>query len=392
MPQWRKKIINPLSLERRFILKIFKKEFDYSMWIVIGSVILLSIIGLINMRNADFYSNSSYHHSQVLWLILGFIFASIVASVDLKIFFELSHIFYWIIIFLLILVLFIGKEVHGARRWISFFGFNFQPSELTKVTTILLTARFFHKEKKGESASLMRLLKPFGYIFLPASLIIMEPDLGTAALIILINFSIIVFEGINIRSFAMLIGVFFLIFPVSWKTGIIQDYQKDRILMWINPEKYEWSVEKEKKIDRSMQPEQSLWAVGSGKIFGKGGKLGAQSRLKFLPEMHTDFILATFAEERGLAGCILLLFLYFLLIISCLKIAVSSQEKFGVLVGVGVSFMIFWKFLTNTAMVIGLFPVVGVTLPFLSYGGSSIIAVMIGIGFIINIAMGKGKV
>jgi rod shape determining protein RodA len=375
------------------MIKIFRKrQINFPLWIFLGTVLLLTILGILNLNNADYYTGGNFHQDQLLWIVIGYVLSIVVAFIDLSIFERSSVVFYIFMITLLVLVLLFGKEVNNARRWFSFGIINFQPSEFTKIAIIMILARYFHREKKGqEHFTLLKLLKPIGFITLPFILILLEPDLGTSLVVVFVGFSIILFEGIKLRSLLILFGVVLLIIPAAWEFDIIQEYQKDRVELWLNPAKYKWNVERKKKMDKSLQAEQSLWAVGSGKIFGKGSRLGTRSRLKYLPEMHTDFIAATFAEERGFAGCASLLLLFFILCYSGLRIAHSSRGKFGVLVGFGIIAMIFWQFFINAGMVTGLLPIVGLTMPFFSYGGSSFITIMIGIGFLINIALKEGR-
>ncbi|MBM4386115.1 MAG: rod shape-determining protein RodA [Deltaproteobacteria bacterium] len=362
------------------------------LWVMLGSAVCIVVIGLINLRNTDFYSHSSYVQSQTLWVLVGTILAAITAAVDMRVFEKLSSFFFWLMLFLLLLTLLAGKEVNNSRRWLVFLGVTIQPSEFMKIAFILYLAGYFHGAKKFEKYTLRNLLRPIAYILLPVTLILLQPDLGTTLVIIAVAFSIIFFEGIKWRSFAQLIGAVLFVIPLAWQFDIILPYQKDRIELWLDPAGYKWDVQKKKRVDRSMQPEQALWAVGSGKALGKGDKKGSQSRLKFLPEMHTDFIAATYAEERGFFGMAALILLYFLLIFSAIRIGMNSRERFGVVVSIGITAMIFWQFFINLSMVTGLLPVVGITIPLMSYGGSSIVTVLIGIGLLTNVAIHRGQV
>jgi len=228
------------------------------------------------------------------------------------------------------------------------------------------------------------------YVLVPAALILAQPDLGTTLVVIAVGFSVMFFEGIKLRSFLILLGAILFIVPLAWEFDIIQPYQKERVYTWLSMSGAR--PEAKKNLDKSMQPEQALWAIGSGGLMGKGSMQGVQSRLRYLPEMHTDYILASFAEERGFVGCILLLGLYLVLTIALLVVAVRARERFGVLVSVGAVAIIFWQVVFNIGMVIGLFPVVGLTLPFLSFGGSSMLSTMIAVGLALNAGVHKGSV
>ena len=356
----------------------------------IGAVLALLLLGLMNLGNAAAYASGSFHQTQVLWVLLGVLLAALVARMDLRFFAQLSGFFYWSTVILLVLVLFFGKEVNNSRRWFSLGDLGFQPSEFMKPALVLYLAQYFHREHSTERYTLWRLLKPLGFVALPAALILAQPDLGTSLIVIAVGFSVMFFEGIRLRSFLILLGIILLIIPIAWETNIIQPYQKERVQIWMSMPNADSDAKKQ--LDKGMQPEQALWAIGSGRLTGKGGMQGVQSRLKYLPEMHTDFILATFAEERGFMGCVFLLGLYVVLILALLKMAVEAKGRFGVLVSVGAVAMLFWQILFNVGMVLGIFPVVGVTLPFMSYGGSSSLSTMFAVGLALNAGIHKGQV
>jgi rod shape determining protein RodA len=366
-------------------------RFSRAVWTGAVALVVLVIVGLLNLANAASYSSDRYHQTQVLWVVLSLGVAAVVAIVDMRMFEQLAGFFYWLGIALLVLVIPFGKEVNNAHRWFAVGDFaSFQPSEFMKPALVLQLARFFHGERNPERYTLRALLKPLGYVALPVALIMAEPDLGTSLVVIAVGFSVMFFEGIRLRSFLTLLGIILLLVPLAWEFNIIQPYQKERVYTWLQMSGAR--PETKKNLDRQMQPEQALWAVGSGKLAGKGGMQGVQSRLRYLPEMHTDYILAAFAEERGFVGCVLLLILYVVLVFSLLVVAVRARERFGVLVSVGAVAIIFWQVVFNMGMVLGLFPVVGLTLPFLSYGGSSMLSAMIAVGLALNSGLHRGQV
>ncbi len=215
-------------------------------------------------------------------------------------------------------------------------------------------------------------------------LVLLEPDLGTTLLCLGVAFTTVLYEGMRFPSFLWLVGVVALVFPASWQLDLIQDYQKNRFRLWLNPEA-------KKILDKNMQPEQAVWAIGAGGFLGKGAHMGSKSRLKYLPEMQTDFIVTTYAEERGFVGCMFLLSLYLALLLWGLYVARLARDRFGVLVAIGVTSYLAWQTFMNIGMVTGLLPVVGITLPFLSYGGSSLLSIMAGIGLLFNITWFKGR-
>lgn len=361
-----------------------------SVFVALVALLVLVVVGLMNLRNAALYASESFHQTQVLWVVIGLVLAAAVALMDLRLFERLTPVFYWGGVILLVAVLLFGREVNNARRWIHIAGTAFQPSEFIKPALVLMLARFFHSERSPERYTVRTLLRPMGLVALPAGLILVEPDLGTTLVVIAVGFSVMFFQGVRLRSFLILLGAILLLLPIAWRLDLIQPYQKERVRVWLAMSTTQ--PEGRKRLDRGMQPEQALWAVGSGRITGKGGLQGVQSRLKYLPEMHTDFILATFAEERGFVGCVFLFLLYGVLFAALLAVAVRARERFGVLVSVGAVAIVFWQMVFNAGMVLGLFPVVGLTMPFLSYGGSATISSLFAVGLALNAGLHRGQV
>jgi rod shape determining protein RodA len=361
-----------------------------AVWTTALALIVLVVTGLISLGNAASFTGDKFHQVQVVWVVLGLLVAAAMGIIDMRFFERLAPFFYWGSILFLVLVLFLGKDINHSRRWFDMGPFAFQPSEFMKPTLVLMLARFFHGERSPDRYTLRSLLKPLGYVALPTALVMMQPDLGTSLVLIAVGFSVMFFQGIRLRSFLTLLGIILLLVPLAWQTNMIQPYQKERVMVWLSMSGAR--PEAKKNIDRSMQPEQALWAVGSGKVLGKGGRQGVQSRLRYLPEMHNDYILASFAEERGFVGTAGLLAVYLVLVLSLLVMAVRARERFGVLVSVGAVAIIFWQVVFNMGMVLGLFPVVGLTLPFMSYGGSSMVSSMIAAGLALNAGIHKGQV
>ena len=367
---------------------MISKETPRAVFVGVTSLFILLIVGLLTLRNVAVYISEDFHQRQAVWVVLGILVAAIVAFIDLRIFERLAPLIYWSTMVLLLLVLLFGKEINNAKRWIDLFGLTFQPSEFAKPAVVIMLAHFFHRKRSRERYTLKRLLRPMGYVLLPAGLIMAEPDLGTALVVLVVGFSVMFFEGIRLTSFLSLLAIVFLCVPIAWRTGVIRPYQKERIRVWLRMTKDD--TKRMTLVGKEMQPEQAQWAVGSGGLFGRGGLGALQSKLRFLPEMHTDFVLATFAEERGFIGTTLLLLLYATLIISLLVVAVSSKERFAVLVSIGAVAILFWQIVFNIGMVLGLLPVVGLTLPFMSYGGSATVASLFAVGLALNAGIHKG--
>ncbi len=355
-------------------------------WLALAAIVLLLVVGLLNLRNADHYSDDSYHYNQIVWILVGAVAAILVAHIDLAIFERLSWLIYGITVLLLVLVILVGREVNYSKRWLEIGGFTMQPSELAKLAVILVLARFFQNARQSERFTLRRLWRPFLVLMVPAALIMAEPDLGTTLTVLFVGFSVILFAGLRLKSLLLLFGNILLIVPIAWQTDLIRGYQKDRVTLWLHPEKFKWDKDKKEKMDLSLQPEQALWAVGSGQFWGKGSRQGSRSRLRYLPEMQTDFIIATYSEENGFFGCTLLLALYYFVVHWILRVARDARDRFSALVAVGVAAIITWQAFFNIGMVTGLLPVVGLTLPLMSYGGSSTVVVLVSLGLVFNVS------
>lgn len=368
-------------------MRLKSKERNWRFWFPLLTIALLVGIGLLNLRNADSYSNDSYHYSQIVWVLVGGVMAILVAKIDLVLFERIAWVGYVIAIVLLLLVLLFAKEVNNSRRWLYIFGLSIQPSEPAKLAVILTLARFFQQSRQVERYTLRTLWKPFLILAAPAALILLEPDLGTTLATLMIGFSIILFAGVRLRSLLLLLGYAMLLVPLAWHFEVIRPYQKDRVALWLNPDAFKWDEKRREIMDKNLQPEQALWAIGSGRLAGKGGRQGSRSRLKYLPEMQTDFILATYAEERGFVGCFLLIALFYLVVLWALRLARDARDRFSALVAVGCAALIFWQMFMNVGMVTGLLPVVGITLPFLSYGGSALLTAFFAVGLLFNIQL-----
>jgi rod shape determining protein RodA len=272
-----------------------------------------------------------------------------------------------------------GRYVMGARRWLTIGPVNFQPSELAKISVALAVANWFHSdaERRKDGYGLLALLVPIGITLVPALLILKQPDLGTALIVVSVGATQILLARVRWKTLAVLAGVGLgaavLVYPH------LKPYQKKRVETFLNPQA--------DRLGAGYHATQSMIAVGSGQGLGKGWGQGTQTNLSFLPEQHTDFVFSVWAEEHGFLGCLLLLGLYFALITAALDVAGSARDRFGNFLAVGVTGMLFWHVIINIGMVIGLLPVVGVTLPLMSYGGSSVVVIFTGIGLLANVGM-----
>jgi rod shape determining protein RodA len=349
-------------------------------WPLLLLVMLTALTGIANLYSATSSWSTlatPIYLKQIYWLGGGILLAATVSFIDYRHLQHLGFVFYGLTLLLLLAVLLVGKTSMGATRWLDLGFFNLQPSEIMKIVIIITLACYFARQDTLAGYSFGDLLPPFMLLGLPALLIMKQPDLGTALIVIFIGLTMCLFAGIHRRTLAGL-----AVLAAGGAGGgwfLLHDYQKQRILTFLNPEG--------DPLGSGYHIIQSKIAVGSGGFFGKGFMHGTQSQLSFLPERHTDFAFSVFAEEWGFCGSLLLLSLYLLIVIWGIYVARNAADLFGTFLAFGVSAMLFWHIVINLGMVIGLLPVVGVPLPLFSYGGTSMITTMIGAGLLLNVSM-----
>jgi len=351
----------------------------------VAAFLVLTFVGLVNLTHADHYSAHTFHRAQLVWTLLGFAIAIGLMLLDLQVVRRLTPIAYGVGLVLLVAVLF-TDPVNQSRRWLQIFGMRLQPSEPMKILTVLMLAEHLRGLRSGEHLDLKGMLIPLLIVLVPAGLIAVEPDLGTALVLAAIGATVVLFHGVHLRAFLTMMGVLLLAFPLAWRTGLIRSYQKDRIRLWIAPSTVEWKRENRALLDKAIQPERARWAIGSGQLTGKGPRQGSRIRLRYLPEMHTDYIVATLAEEYGFLGCALVLILFFAYLAWGIQVAQGARDRFAALTAAGLAAVVAVQVVVNLGMVTGLLPVVGVTLPLFSYGGSSLVVTMMGFGLLLSIA------
>ena len=360
-------------------VKIDRRLFANFDWVLLGLVLLISGIGILNLYSAGYNLRVTEEHlytKQMSWILLGLIMMVIAFSVDYHIIIRHAYLIYVVSVLLLFLVSFYGNIVHGSQRWLVIWGFSFQPSELMKLAIIIVLVRYFddNMERGYYPANLLILLTIVG---IPFFMIVRQPDLGTAMFLMVLFLSMAVFAGVG-RKLLIRLGLGGMIFaPLCW--FFLKDYQKERILTFLNPER--------DPLGAGYHIIQSIIAIGSGGVWGKGILKGTQTQLRFLPEQQTDFAFSVFAEEWGFIGVSVLMFIFLVLILWGLKITRYSRDLPGALTAFGVTMFVFWGIFINIGMVIGIFPVVGIPLPFFSYGGSSMIVLMTGVGLLMNVSM-----
>lgn len=350
-------------------------------WVFLFIVLAVCAIGLLNMYSAGFNILSvkagSLCLKQTMWVLIGLVFMVIGFSLDYRAVTRYAYIFYGIILISLIAVFFIGDMTRGTQRWIALGAFSFQPSELMKLAVILVLARYFSVREKDSNYSLKELTVPFLLTFVPFLLIMKQPDLGTALILIFIFVSMVLFIGVEWKVIIGVASTGIILAPFSWY--FLKGYQKERVLTFFDPES--------DPLGSGYHILQSIIAVGSGGFLGKGFLQGTQSQLRFLPEHQTDFIFSVFAEEWGFIGAFVLLILFLALFVWSIKIARQSRDYMGTLIAYGITSLIFWEMIINISMVVGFLPVVGIPLPFMSYGGSSMIVMMTSVGILISISI-----
>lgn len=350
-------------------------------WVLLLLLFLITIVSLVNLYSATYPIRDAGGHQifikQIYFFIMGYGVLLLMTTFDYHILERFAYPIYLLSLGLLVTVLIVGKVFSGSQRWLSFGGIAFQPSEFSKMAIVIILSKFFTSQGEYTEYRLRDLWQPFILLAIPFMLILKEPDLGTALMLIIITASIIMFMKIKWKSLAILFSISITSIPFLWPT--LSEYQKKRILTFLRPDT--------DPLGAGYHIIQSKIAVGSGLLWGKGYLKGTQTKLHFLPEQHSDFAFSVLAEEWGFAGSFLLLALYLFLILWCLNIAKNSKDMFGSVLAVGIISIVFWQVVINVSMTIGLLPVVGIPLVLFSSGGSSIISTMLGMGLLMNISM-----
>ena len=358
-----------LNNELSFWQKV--KALDY---ILLTSVFLLSTISLFVMYSTDGGEILYHTKSHFSKIIIFFPLMIFIAFFNIKWWHNFSYLFYIAVILLLIYVSFFGIKSSGSRRWMDLYLFNLQPSELMKIAIILCLAKYYHRVKIENVNSLTSIITVLTIILVPIFMVLSQPDLGTSILIASSALIILWLGGVKIKYFIYSFIAFLISLPFI--ISFLKPYQKLRILTFLDPDR--------DPLGAGYQIIQSKIAIGSGGLDGKGFLKGTQSYLDFLPEKHTDFIFTLFSEEFGFIGSVALLILYSIIIIRILRIGAISRSIFSRLFCFGFAFGIFIYIVVNLSMVLGLLPIVGSPLPIMSYGGSSMLATMIGFGIVLS--------
>lgn len=367
----------------RMLAHRFRDNVD---WVLLILVILISLAGVINSYSTGAASgNPDIYISQLYFLVFGGIGALIISVIDYRHYERFGYLAYGVGIFFLVLVLLVGTEVNNSVRWISFGAMfpRFQPSELMKVFLVIGLAKYLHHDPPHiEGRRLTDLIIPGGMTLFAMFLILKEPDLGTALLCLLIFISIMMLTKLKTSSLSAMAVSAPIVGIVGW-LYLLKPYQKRRVSSFLNS----FLDPEADRLTSGWHAYQSTIAVGSGQLTGKGFLHGTAGPHHFLPEQSTDFPFSIFAEEHGFLGAAFIILLYFLLIMWCIRIGALARDRFGSVIAIGVGSIFFWQVLINLGMVMGIMPVVGVTLPLFSYGGSSILTCLLGVGLLMSVSI-----
>jgi rod shape determining protein RodA len=360
-----------------------REHFDWALFI---SVAALAVIGVINLYSATSVVRGFHaedHVQQIYWLVVGGILATVVTAIDYRHYERLGYALYAVGVVLLLLVFILGREIRGSSRWIYIGSYSFQPSEFMKLFLVIALAKYLHDDPKSEGRTLKDLLAPAAIAAVPTALVLLQPDLGTALILMLVFVSITSLTRIQGKTVLGLAIVGAITAPIFWSYGM-RGYQNERIQAWLNPN--------ENILGYNWDPHEARIAIGNGGWFGQGFMKGSQNQFLFLHEQHSDFPFPVFAEEWGMVGSLALISLYAFLVLWSLRVAAAAKDRFGSVLAVGAGSIVFWHAVFNLGMVTGLLPVVGVTLPLFSYGGSSVMTVLLGIGLVMNVSMRRHSV
>ena len=364
-------MFQPRSIQASLSFRDKLISIDY---ILVISILILGIVSMFAMYSTDGGEFKYHTESHIIRFSIFFIMFFILSFIQIRFWHSTSYLIYTVFFILLVGVKYFGLTSSGSQRWLNFYFMNLQPSELMKIGLILFLAKYYHRVSLENINRLKFLFLPIVALVAPVLLVIMQPDLGTALLIAAGGVTVAWLAGVRVKFFAYASLIFIAFLPIA--ISFLKPYQKARILTFLNPEK--------DPLGAGYQIIQSKIAIGSGGIFGKGFLNGSQSYLDYLPEKHTDFIFTLFSEEFGFAGSLFILILYGIIISRIIKIGHVTRSNFGKLYCYSFATAFFIYVVVNMGMVLGLLPIVGSPLPIMSYGGSSMMAIMFGLGVVMS--------
>ena len=364
-------MFQPRSIQSSLSFKDKLFSIDY---ILVVAILILGILSMFAMYSTDGGEFKYHTKSHILRFSIFFVMFFILSFIQIRFWHSTSYLVYTFFFILLIGVKYFGLTSSGSQRWLNFYFMNLQPSELMKVGLILFLAKYYHRISLENVNRIKYLFLPIVVLIAPVLLVIMQPDLGTSILIAAGGVIVAWLAGVRVKFFFYSLFLFILLLPIA--ISFLKPYQKSRLLTFLNPEK--------DPLGAGYQIIQSKIAIGSGGLFGKGFLNGSQSYLDYLPEKHTDFIFTLFSEEFGFFGSIFILLLYSIIIQRIIKIGNVTRSNFGKLYCYSFGSAFFIYVVVNMSMVLGLLPIVGSPLPIMSYGGSSMMAIMLGLGVVMS--------
>ncbi|WP_437625788.1 rod shape-determining protein RodA [Sorangium sp. So ce1151] len=355
-----------------------RDHFDWPLFIAAVSIAVLGVVNLYSATSVYSGARAELYISQVYWLFMGGIIGGVLIALDYRHLERLGYVLYTFGVFSLALVFVLARDVRGSARWIEFGAFRFQPSEFMKVFLVIALAKYLHDDPRNEGRTLRDLAIPAALTAVPALLVLKQPDLGTALILVFVFLTIAAVTRVRWRSAALFVVSIAIAVPIIWEY-VLLDYQRARVAVFLHPE--------EDLLHRGWHAHHSRVAIGNGGLLGNGYLRGTQNQFLFLPDQFTDFPFPVFAEEWGFIGCVVLVCLYAFLVVWGIRIASMAKDRFGAVLGVGCAAIIFWHAVINLGMTSGVLPVVGVTLPLFSYGGSSVTTVMVAIALLMSVSM-----
>jgi rod shape determining protein RodA len=366
--------LRPYAAARR-TLSVVDKLYDIN-WGLVLLITIIASVGFAMLYSVAGASFSPWAGKQMIYFAAGLVLLIAAAVTDIRFWMSIAYPAYAVSLVLLVAVIFIGHSALGAQRWLSIGPVEIQPSELMKIALILALARFLHGLSIEDVSRPLRLLIPLVMIAMPAFLVLKQPNLGTTIILVADGVSLLFLAGLSWWWIAPAVGAVATAVPLAWRF-FLHDYQKQRVMTFLDPES--------DSLGAGWNITQAKIAIGSGGVTGKGFLQGSQSRLNFLPEKHSDFIITNFSEEFGFVGSVALLLLFAVVIGYGVQIAASARSQFGRLVAMGLTLNFFFYILINGAMVMGLIPVVGIPMPLISYGGTAMLSVMFGFGILMSV-------
>jgi rod shape determining protein RodA len=355
-----------------------REHFDWPLFI---TTVLIAVLGVVNLYSATSVyqgARAELYISQVYWLVLGGILGGVVVAIDYRHLERLGYVLYGFGVTSLVLVFALARDVRGSARWIDLGAFKYQPSEFMKIFLVIALAKYLHDDPRSEGRTLRDLAIPAVLTAIPAALILRQPDLGTAVLLSLVFVAIAAVTRVRLKSIILLVLAAGPTLWIVWNYVLLQ-YQKDRVMIFLNPEA--------DILQRGWHAHHARVAIGNGGLVGLGFMKGTQNQYLFVPDQFTDFPFAVFSEEWGFLGTSVLIGLYTFLVVWAVRIASLAKDRFGAVLAVGSGAIIFWHALINMGMVSGVLPVVGVTLPLFSYGGSSVTTMLLAVALLMNVSM-----